>query len=108
LIEWLRIASNLTLIALSFGLSYYGYRLLNIFKGGMFESSLKIFAPLPLIIVVFQTFDLLQHLLVKTSNIETIYLSSQLLHIVSGVLFVALLFYALYLFYKTWTKMSPK
>jgi len=108
LIEWLRVSFNLVIIVFSLGLSYYGYRLLNFFKGGMFESSLKIFAPLPLIVVVFQTFDLLQYFLVKSSNVETTYLASQLLHIVSEVMFIALLFYVLNLFYKTWTKMSQE
>jgi len=108
LIELLRVSFNLVIIVFSLGLSYYGYRLLSFFKGGMFESSLKIFAPLPLIVVVFQIFDLLQYLLVKSSNVETTYLVSQLLHIVSEVMFIALLFYVLNLFYKTWTKMSQE
>ena len=108
LIEWLRVSLNLVIIAFSLGLSYYGYRLLSFFKGGMFESSLKIFAPLPLIVVVFQIFDLLQYLLVKSSNVETTYLASQLLHVVSEVMFIVLLFYVLSLFYKTWTKMSQE
>ncbi|MFQ5999779.1 MAG: hypothetical protein ACE5J6_03275 [Candidatus Bathyarchaeia archaeon] len=108
LIEWLRVSFNLIIIVFSLGLSYYGYRLLALFKGGMFESSLKIFAPLPLIVVVFQIFDLLQYLLVKTSNVETTYLASQLLHVVSEVMFIALLFYVLNLFYKKWTALSQK
>jgi hypothetical protein len=108
LIEWLRVSFNLVIIVFSLGLSYYGYRLLSFFKGGMFESSLKIFAPLPLIVVVFQTFDLLQYFLVKSSNVETTYLASQLLHIVSEVMFIALLFYVLNLFYKTWDTLAKK
>lgn len=108
MVECLRVSFNLVIIVFSLGLSYYGYRLLSLFKGGMFESSFKIFAPLPLIVVVFQTFDLLQYLLVKTSNVETTYLASQLLHIVSEVMFIALLFYVLNLFYKKWTTMSQK
>jgi len=108
LVEWLRVSFNLVIIVFSLGLSYYGYRLLSFFKGGMFESSVKIFAPLPLIVVVFQTFDLLQYLLVKPSNVETTYFTSLLLHIVSEVMFIALLFYVLNLFYKKWTTMSQK
>lgn len=108
LIEWLHVSFNLVIIVFSLGLSYYGYRLLSFFKGGIFESSFKILAPLPLIVVVFQIFDLLQYLLVKTSNVETTYLASQLLHMVSEVMFIALLFYVLNLFYKKWNTLAKK
>ncbi|MGQ9459919.1 MAG: hypothetical protein ACUVRA_01635 [Candidatus Bathyarchaeaceae archaeon] len=106
--EWLHVSFNLVIIVFSLGLSYYGYRLLSFFKGGMFESSLKIFAPLPLIVVVFQTFDLLQYLLVEPLNVEKAYFTSQLLHIVSEVMFIALLFYVLNLFYKKWKTLAKK
>jgi hypothetical protein len=108
MIESLRVGFNLVIIVFSLRLSYYGYRLLKFFKGAMFESSFKILAPLPLMVVVFQTFDILQFLLLRTSNVETTYLVSQLLHLMSEVLFIALLFYVLNLFYKKWTTMSPK
>jgi len=74
----------------------------------MFESSFKIFAPLPLIVVVFQIFDLLQYYLVKTTSVETTYFASQLLHLVSEVMFIALILYVLSLYYKTWTRMPTK
>jgi hypothetical protein len=108
LIEWLHVSFNLVIIVFSLGLSYYGYRLLSFFKGGMFESSLKIFAPLPLIVVVFQTFDLLQYLLIASLNVEKAYFTSQLLHMVSEVMFIALLFYVLNLFYKKWSTLAKK
>jgi len=96
---------HLILLAFSLGLSYYGFRLLKIFRGGLLESPFKVLVPSTLIFVVAESFNILLDI---WGIPERALLASHIINNILEIFLVGFIFLSFFLFFKAWAKMARK
>lgn len=85
------------MLLFSLGLSYYGFRLLKLFKGGLFEPPFKVLVPSTLIFVVGESFNIL---LDVWGIPERALLASHIIYNILEIFLVGFIFFSFYLFFK--------
>ncbi len=82
-------------VLFALGLSVYGFKLRQTFKGGLMEAPLKVLAPAPLLFAVGELFDVSDNLGIFTDPMGMIHISFE-------VLFIVALFAGFYQLSKVW------